>query len=229
MAIPVTIVLADVLLRIRDASAQSVATDDPPTTSSGTDFVYSMMTVAQLYVNLAERLVVAQSYLQLAPNVAIYDLAGTLTDYCGKLVGVNVSSVAEVDGPVDYRALGRSDRKWMTTLAPTTLLQPLAWAPIGKTLVAFVPTFAQWTLAVPVNPPTVTLSYLQRLPTITQAQQNVTTLAVPDYASEHVARLTELLCLLKTRQLTNFKVKLASLTKDMQLADKFAATGAKAD
>ena len=229
MALPATVALADVLDAIRDPNATACSTVDPPTTSSGIDFAYLMLSVAQYFVNLAERLVVSKAYLQLNPLTALYDLGATLTDYCGKTVACTVEGVGEVDGPVDYRALGRASRTWLADLAPTTLLQPLAWAPIGRTLLAFVPVFRQWTIPVPVNPPTVAIRYVQRTPFLLQSQQNTTTLSVPDYASEHVVRLAELLLLIKTRQLTNFEAKLKSLAQEMQLADKFADVGGRAD
>lgn len=230
MALSVQTVLADVLLRVRDAAAQTMATDDPPTTTTGTAFVYAMMTVAQSFVNLAERLVVQNAQLQLEPNAAIVDLAATLADYNGKLVGANVASVGEIDGPVDYKALGRNSRTWLTDVAFSSLQQPLGWAPIGKTLCAFVPVFPAYPAGPNAgNPPQVTIWYIQYTGTITNTNASYTTLSVPDYASEHVARLTELLCLLKSRQLTNFKAKLQSLQKDMQLSDMFANVGGKAD
>ena len=121
----------------------------------------------------------------------------------------------EVDGPVDYKAFGRASRAWFT--ATGTAL--LGWAPIGQTLLALVPAFAS-------NPPSVVVRYVQLVPAVTVATSPMT---VYDDTIEHVARLTALVCRLKTRQLNGFADELKSLAQDIGIEARTGETGGTAD
>lgn len=218
MSTPASTILADVLLRIRDPNAQMVATDSPPTTATGTTFMYAMITVAQLFVNLAERLQTNLLTQYIGSGETVYDMTTTAADYSGKVVSCNVSGVGEIDGPVDYRALGRASRTWLTDVN-NALTAPISWARIGCSLLAIVPAFTS------ASPPVVNIRY-SSIPQTANAQNNM---GVPDYAVEHVARLAELLCRIKTRQLTDFDTRAKKLATDMGMIMVVNATGGKAD
>lgn len=122
----------------------------------------------------------------------------------------------EIDGPVDYKAFGRATRSWFTA----TGTELLSWGPIGQTLLALVPAFAS-------SPPSVVVRYVQLVPAVAVATDPIT---VYDDTVEHVARLTALVCRLKTRQLTGFADELKSLMADMQVEETAQdAIGGKAD
>lgn len=203
MATTGTTVINDVLSRIRDANAQLVATDNPPTSTTGRAFVLTLINHATIFINLGEDLLVNTQSLTLTANTAIYDLTSVgASDYGGKVVGCTVTN--EVDGPVDYRALGRANRSWPNANV-TDITVPLSWAPIGNTLLAFYPTFAS-------TPPAVTVRYVTSPAFLAAEASNV---AIPDIAVEHLARLTELLARIKTRQLTAWDERIQRLAKDM--------------
>lgn len=209
----------DVRRRVRDYAGTMTATNTPPTIESSDAFIRTTLDAAQLFVNLQERLLVDATNLYLTAAQPLYHLPNIFPNYAGKVVGCNVAGVAEIDGPVDWRTLGRASRTWLTDLAAPTLTAPLSWSVIGKTLLALVPAF-------PTPTPTVTVRYATVPPTLTS---DAVALAVPDMSAEHVARLSTILCLLKTRQLTDFDNKLQALASDMKLLDKLQTTGGKAD
>lgn len=196
--------LTDVLSRIRDPNATMVATDTPPTGGSGETFVITMMAVAQLFVNLAERLLYNDAAVALTNNQALYDLPSNIADYGGKVISCGVTGISVIDGPVDYHALGQASFTWLTD----TDIQVFVWAPLGTDKIAFVPVFAS-------GAPSVNISYLQ-FPGTLMPFGNI---AIPDDTAEHLARMTELICLLKTRQLNTFQDKLQTLFTAMGAQD----------
>lgn len=208
-----------VLSRQRDANALLMATAQPPTTASGRAFVLTLVNHAQLFINLAERLLVKSGDLYLSNNQTVYDLTQVIgSDYCGKVVGCNVAGVGEVDGPVDYKALGRANRQWLVATDANITTAPIAWAPIGTTLLVLIPAFASGLIDV-------TIRYMQ-VPTVITNES--TTLDVPDLAAEHVARLASMIASIKSRQLTDFDNRLKQLAKDIQAMDALQTTGGKA-
>jgi hypothetical protein len=213
MATTGTVLINDILARVRDAAAQLNATDSPPTATTGRAFVLMLVNHSQLFVNLAERQVVATSNLNLTSGTACYDLNATIADYGGKVVGVNISALGEVDGPVDFKALGRGSRTW---LKDTTVNAPISWAPIGRTILAFYPS-ATGTLIV---------RYLQAPTFLATEGANIT---LSDTVSEHIAMLGELLSRLKTRQLTGFDLLLKTFAEEVDMMDALQNAGGKAD
>src|SRR5277367_2853340 len=106
-------ILTDVLSRIRDPDATMVSIGTPPSTGTGGVFVYAMMTNAQLFVSLAERLITNSQTISLTANTALYDLNTLLgNDYAGKIISCRVPGGYVIDGPVDYQALARASFTW---------------------------------------------------------------------------------------------------------------------
>lgn len=211
---PATQIATDVLTRLRDPAAQMIANDSPPTTANGTLFLYAMMTVAQWYVNLAERLVVSTFSLALANNTLVYgmDNVGPL-DYAGQILSLTDNNGNEVTRMSDA-ALGRTNRGWFKAVGTAII----GWGTIGKTLLFIFPGFAS-------AAPTITFRYPILTPTLTSASN----LAVPDDTTEDVARLTEMILRIKTRQLTGYDERLNDLEKTLGLKDTMSVTGGKAD
>lgn len=223
MATTVTTVINDVLKRVRDASAQLNATDAPPTTATGRAFVLTLINHCTIVVNLACRCLMGNSALYLSPGATVYDLTQSLagSDYGGVITGCYVPSVSEIDGPVDYKALGRASRTWLVDTNAAVTSAPLSWSPIGNTLLALCPTFSGSGLI------EVILRYMQAPPFIPSEPNN--TIALPDYLAGYLARLVSLLSSLKCRQLTDFNTRFMSLVRDMGAMDAMSETGGKAD
>lgn len=219
MATTGTTEINDVLARLRDTGFL-MATIAPPTTASGRAFTLTIINHCQIFINLAERIMMASSDLYLSPNTTIYDLTLDVnTDYGGYVVGCNVAGVREIDGPVDYKALGRTSRTWITDVNANVTTAPISWAPIGNTLIAFVPAFTASL------PPVVTIRYVQA-PIFAATEDK--TLALPDFAMGHLARLATLVASIKTCQLTDFQNRLQALAKDILGSATLYATGGKA-
>lgn len=204
MPTSVATMVTDVLSRIRDTNATMMATDTPPTTATGRALVVTLLQVSQLFVNLAERLIYNEASVALSNNTALYDLPSNIIDYGGKVIACEVTDVSVIDGPVDYRALGQASFTWLTD----TGTQIICWSPLGTDKIAFVPVFAS-------GAPSVVISYLA-IPGSLNIAGNI---ELPDDVAEHLARMTELLCLLKTRQLTTFQDKLQTLFTAMGAQD----------
>ena len=208
-------VLTDVWDRIRDASGQLTATSNPPTTASGTTFGLSIISACQQIAAIYERQLVASGSIVTSSTNAIYSPFALFADYGGKVLSVNLSGTGEIDGPVDWRALGRAVFNW--PVATGTKL--LGWAPIGQLLLAIVPVIAS-------SPPTVTVRYTQLATAIALTSTNM---SVPDDLVEQIARMSELVLRIKSRQLSGFDILLKQLQQDMQLSKAEEATDSKAD
>lgn len=219
MATTGTTLINSVLSRVRDANAQLNATDSPPTTTAGRAAVLLFLNHSQIFVSVGEHLLVNTFALALTNGQVIYDLNALVSDFGGAVVGVNVAGAREIDGPVDWKALGRASRTWQTDTVTAGVTAPLSWAPIGHTLLALYP-------AMSAGSTTATVRYRQ-VPTFLAAEAN--NISIPDFASEHMARMAELISRIKTRQLTGFGEKLQSLQTDMEQISATFKTGGKAD
>ena len=219
MATTGTTIINDVLSRIRDTTATLSSTIQPPTSASGRAFVLALLNHCQVFVSAGERLNVGTSDFVLSSDTPVYDLIQNApSDFGGRILGVSVAGVGEIDGPVDYKALGRASRTWLTDVN-TVLTQPLSWSMVGNTLVVLYPI-----LAAPLT--IATLRYAQAPPFLSDETKDV---AIPDYATGHLARLTALVASIKTRQLTDFATRLQLLASNMLGVDAAHATGGKAD
>jgi hypothetical protein len=171
-----------------------------------------MLTVAQQFVNLAERLITNVFTLTINVNGTVYDmLQNGPADYCGNILSVTDNNNNEITF-CNPGALGQNSRSWWVDRGTKIL----SWSMVGKTLLVVVPS---------VTASTITARYTTLTPTITSASN----MTVPDDTTEHVARLTELICRIKTRQFTDFEAKVKSLEADMRLVDAMSDTGGKAD
>ena len=216
MATTATTVINDVLSRVRDPVANLASTVQPPTTASGRAFILTLINHCSIFVAVGERLLIGTSDLIVSPDSPIYDLLlSGPTDYGGIVTSAFIAGTGEIDGPVDYKALGRTSRTWLTDTGP----KPLAWAPIGNTLLALYPISTVAAL-------NVTLRYAQAPPFLAN---EATTLALPDYATGHLARLVSLVESIKAQQLTDFNNRLQQLAQDMGVMELMHMTGGKAD
>jgi hypothetical protein len=212
-----TTVINDTLSRMRDPNATMLSTVQPPTTASGRAFALTLLNHAQIVVNLAERMLIGTSDLALAAGTSVLDLIQLgLSDYGGMIVGCFVSGGNEIDGPVDFKALGRASRTWLTDIN-NILTQPISWAPIGNTLIAFYPTQT--------GPPVISIRYVLA-PNFLIAEGGP--IALPDYSTGHLARLIALIASIKTQQLTDFQSRLEAVAKDLGAFDLLMETGKKA-
>jgi len=193
--------LTDLLSRLRDPNATMIATDTPPTTATGTAFGLQLLTYCQIHVNHAERLIVNTSNLTLGPT-ALYSVSSLLPGAI-TVLSVRQAGYAQIDGPVDPGAFGRFSRTWLSDVGPV----PNCWTQIGKDLLAVVP--------IPSPPPIVSVRYL---PVTNTLSTTADLIVVPDDTAFHVSRLTELVCLVKTRQLDSFSEKMQSLMQDMKIS-----------
>ena len=214
MATACSTLLSDLLDRLRDPNAQMLATNSPPTTASGTTLGYTLLTVAEQFVNLAILQYKNIYSVTFSGSYVLYDmLVSGPSDYGGKITAINTTS-QELDGPVDFRALGRANLNWLTATGSTYL----QWAPIGNEFVAVVP-------AISSSQPTLYIYYVALTPN--EASGNNITLS--DDASENITNLAELLGRIKTRQLTNFQQRVQDFAAALKVRIDLAATGGKAD
>lgn len=214
-----TTIINDVLSRMRDSAATLASVVQPPTTVSGRTFVLALVNHCQVFVSVSERLCVGTDDVVLSTDSPVYDLLmNGPADFGGRVLGAFVAGVGEVDGPMDFRALGRTSRTWLSD-KNATLTAPLSWSQIGNSLVVLYPILVT-------TPVTVTLRYAQAPPFLSDETK---TLSIPDYATGHLARLATLVASIKTQQLTDFQNRLQALAADMGMIDAVHTTGGKAD
>ncbi len=204
---------------MRDANATLASSVQPPTTASGRATILLLVNHCQIFVNVGEKLIVGANDLVLSADSPLYDLVlNGPSDFGGRTLGAFVAGVGEIDGPVDFRALGRTSRTWLSDVN-AVLTKPLSWGMIGNTLLFLYPLLATM-------PVTVTMRYAQAPPFLSDETK---TLSVPDYATGHLARLTSLVASIKMQQLTDFQARLQSLVQDMMGVTAVHGSGGKAD
>lgn len=206
--------VTDILTRVRDPNAQMVATDSPPTNATGIAFVLQMLTIGQQFAARATKQPVNLFFLTTFAGVAVIDMTvNGPKDWMGRAEGLTPQTPPfnEVDGPVEWKALGRASRTWLTDVGTT-----VSWSPIGLTMFATFPT----------NNALFTLRYLPLLPTIPNVG---TPMSLPDPFVEQAAQIAEMLCRIKTRQLTDMDNRLKDLKNALGIVDKLMETGSKAD
>lgn len=201
MSVLASVVLADILNRIRATDATMVSNVTPPTTADGQAFVFAQITSAQMFVNLAEHNIVTTANFTPTANVVLYLLSTILPDAI-TILDVRVTGTGPLDGPCDWHGFAGNSLTWLTDTGTAYV----AWSQIGKDILAIVPA-----MAVPVQ---VVIRYINQLTTITTGGQSM---QVPDDTVEHVTRLAELICRIKTRQLQGFQDRLQTLAETMQI------------
>lgn len=204
---------------MRDSAATLASVVQPPTTVSGRAFVLALANHCQVFVSVGERLCVGEADIVLSTDTPVYDLLmNGPSDFGGRVLGAFVTGVGEIDGPVDFRALGRTSRTWLSDTS-ATLTKPLSWGMVGNTLLLFYPILTTGFVIA-------TMRYAQAPPFLSDETK---TLAIPDYATGHLARLTALVTSIKMQQLTDFQNRLSALASDMGMVDAAHVTGGKAD
>ena len=228
MSVTAGTVMTDVLTRIRDPNATACSSVTPPTTANGQAFVLSIMTYAQVFVSVGERLLVQNtadsvSPLSLTQHVAFQYLTG-MPDFL-KLAG---SMIRDWDHhqviQCDPRVFKGSSLSWYSDPADAIFGGgagvPVDFAMLGLDKMFVVPVLGSLDDLV-VYP--VYYNYPTALTT------TATLFSIPDDTTEHAAILTELVCRIKTRQLAGFQDRLKTLATMMQSSDMLANTGGKAD
>ena len=221
--------MTDVLTRIRDPNATACSSLSPPTTADGQAFVLSIMTYAQVFVSVGERLLTRntvddQVLFSLTANQAFQDLT-IVADFL-KLAG---SMFRDLDGlqviQCDPRVFKGISLSWYSDQADVVfggvgLGQPVDFAMLGLDKMFVVPVVGAS------DDPLVYPVYYNNPTALTTTS---TLFSISDDTTEHAAILTELVCRIKTRQLAGFQDRLKTLATMMQSSDMLANTGGKAD
>lgn len=209
MATTALTAINDVLSRIRDPLALICSSVTPPTTADGQAFVLKILGMAQSLIGRGENLFnTSESVTQTVGTGAIIPLpADVLKVLAVDRVKIGLPNTS-VEGPVDWKVFPRHTRTWWngSAVASTDATAATQWSTWSTDILLMVPALSSGSInySFTYNPIFALFSTINDLFTI------------PDDGVTDVVRLTELVCLIKTRQLTNFAEKLKVLSTSMK-------------